>query len=386
MPSYLTHLECPECHKVFPADQPQTICRACHSPLLARYALAGLSEHVQPQVFADRPPGLWRWQELLPIIDVTRAAGLGEGDTPLLRAGGLARSLGLENLYIKEEGLNPTGTFKARGLAVAVSRALELGITEFVIPTAGNAGGALAAYAARAGVNAHVFMPVDAPRLNQMEIRVYGADLQLVDGLIDDAGRLAEAAAQENGWFNVSTFREPYRVEGKKTLGLELAEANGWHLPDVIIYPTGGGTGLVGMWKAFEELETLGWIHGPRPRMVSVQSSGCAPIVRAFENRDERIQPWEHAATLAAGLRVPAVFADRLVLRALRESHGTAVAVEDAEIIEAQHDLARLEGLFACPEGGATLAALKALLSTGWIQPYETVVLFNTGSGLKYVT
>ncbi len=382
--SALTGLECPECGEAFPAHRVQTICAACDSPLLARYDLPRLAGELDRSEIAARPPGLWRWAELLPVQDPAFCISLGEGDTPLLQAHRLGARLGLESLYIKEEGTNPTGTFKARGLALAVSKAAELGVRELVVPTAGNAGGALAAYAARAGLPAHVFMPRDAPPVNQAEVRAAGADLRLVDGLIDLAGRMAAEAGRDGGWFDVSTLREPYRVEGKKTMGLELAEAFNWTLPEVIFYPTGGGTGLIGMWKAFEELQTLGWVDGRKPRMVSVQSSGCAPVVRAFENGSARVEQWDDAETYAAGLRVPKPYADRLILRALRDSGGTAVAVSEEAIREGSSKMARAEGILACPEGGATLAALERLVAEGWIQPEERVVLFNTGSGLKY--
>jgi threonine synthase len=328
---------------------------------------------------------LWRWAELLPVRKEKFRLTLGEGDTPLLPAPSLGKTLKIKHLYIKDESTNPTGSFKARGLCVAVARALELGRREFVIPTAGNAGGALAFYAARAAAEAHVFMPKDAPPANQAEVRVAGADLQLVDGLISAASRQAAQAAKGKRWFDVSTFKEPYRLEGKKTLGFELAESFAWELPDVIVYPTGGGTGLVGMWKAFTELESLGWIGPKRPRMVTVQADGCAPVVRAFASGAERTETWQNAHTLAAGLRVPNVFADRLVLRVLRESGGTALAVSDAEILEARREMAHAEGLLACPEGAATLAGLRHLVTNGWVQPHESVVLFNTGSGLKYI-
>jgi threonine synthase len=291
----------------------------------------------------------------------------------------------MKNLYIKDESSNPTGSFKARGLALAVAKGTELKVRDFVIPTAGNAGGALAAYAARAHAGAHVFMPRDAPQANQAEVRAFGADLILVDGLISDAGRLAAESAKKHKWFDVSTFKEPYRLEGKKTMGLELAEQFGWELPELILYPTGGGTGLVGMWKAFAELEALGWIGPKRPRMVSVQAAGCAPIVRAVEAQAERAEFWENANTVAAGLRVPGPFADRLILRAIRESGGTALAVTDEEILAAQREVASLEGVFAAPEGAATWAALKHLIHQGLAAPEERVVLFNTGTGLKYL-
>ncbi len=382
--STLTYLECPECGAHFEADKPQTFCPRCESPLLPRYDLDAASRALTPEAVASRPRGIWRWHEILPVRSAEHRITLGEGDTPLVEVPRLAREFGLEHVWVKDESQNPTATFKARGLVMAVSRALELGIREFVIPTAGNAGGALAAYAARAGVKAHVYMPADAPEVNKAEVAAAGADLVLVDGLISDAGKLAAEHARERGWWSVSTFKEPYRVEGKKTMGLEIAEAFGWHLPDVIIYPTGGGTGLVGMWKAFDELEALGWIGSERPRLVSVQSEGCAPIVRAFHEGAERARPWENAHTVAAGLRVPAAFADRLILRALRETNGTAIAVPDEEILAAQRLLAAEEGIFAAPEGAATVAALKKLVSSGWINAADTVVLFNTGSGLKY--
>lgn len=384
-PSFLLNLRCPECNRTFDADHLQTICRDCQSPLEARYDLARARMELSREEFRMRPRGLWRWAELLPVRAEQDRITLGEGDTPLLPVPRLGKSLGLEHLYVKDEAPNPTGSFKARGMAVAVSRALELGQRAFVVPTAGNAGGALAAYAARARAEAHVYMPEDAPRVNQAEVRDAGADLHLVSGLIGDAARQAAADGAGKGWFDVSTFKEPYRLEGKKTMGFELAEAFDWELPDVIFYPTGGGTGLVGMWKAFQELEDLGWISYRRPRMVSVQAAGCAPVVRAFQEGAERIRAWEGGQTLAAGLRVPAPFADRLILRVLHESGGTAVAVSDEEIVQAQIEMAHSEGILAAPEGAATLAAVRTLRRQGWIEERERVVLFNTGSGLKYI-
>jgi threonine synthase len=327
---------------------------------------------------------LWRYQEVLPVRDEENAISLGEGYTPLLRAERLGRKLKMRNLFIKDEGLNPTGSFKARGLCMAVSRAKELGVSEVVIPSAGNAAGAMAAYAAKAGMKAHVFMPQDVPLPFRLECEAYRAQVTLVPGLITDCGQQARQAAAKHDWFDVSTLKEPYRLEGKKTMGYELAEAFDWQLPDVIIYPTGGGTGLIGMWKAFAEMEVLGWIGKDRPRMVVVQAQGCAPIPRAFEAREEFATPWENAATVAAGLRVPVAVGDFLILRAVRESNGTALAVSDENLVAAQQSMASHEGIFACPEGGATLAALERLLAKGWIMPDETVVLFNTGSGLKY--
>lgn len=383
--STLLQLACPECGAVFDAEIVQTVCKSCDSPLLAQYDIARLAQVFTRAEMTHRPSGLWRWAELLPVRDSSFQCTLGEGDTPLLKADRLGTEFRMEGLYIKEEGRNPTGTFKARGMAVAVSRAVELGVEAVVIPTAGNAGGALASYAARAGLDAHIFMPLDVPIANRKEVVIAGADLRSVDGLIDEAGRQAAALAEDEGWLCVATFKEPYRVEGKKTMGFEIAEAFGWDLPEVIIYPTGGGTGLVGMWKAFDELEALGWIDERRPRMVSVQADGCAPIVRAIERGDPRVRRWEDASTIAHGLRVPGVYADRLVLRVIRESGGTAIAVTDDEICEAQAQIARCEGVFACPEGAATLAALRHLIHQGWISPDERVVLFNTGSGLKYL-
>ena len=340
---------------------------------------------LDPKTAEARSRGLWRWSEILPVRDEKYHLTLGEGDTPLLKAERLGAALNLLNLYIKDESGNPTGSFKARGLVMAVAKATELGVKDFVIPTAGNAGGALAAYAARADTNSHVFMPKDAPAANQAEVKIHGSDLVLVEGLISDAGRMAGEAAKKNGWWDVSTFKEPYRVEGKKTMGLELAEHFNWDLPDVIIYPTGGGTGLVGMWKAFDELEQMGVIGAKRPRMVSVQAAGCAPVVRAFEQGDDRVAFWDGADTIASGLRVPSAFADRLILQALRESNGAALAVSDEEIIDSQKQMAENEGIFAAPEGAATLAGLKHLVKVGWLKPGEDVVLFNTGSGLKYL-
>ena len=384
--SYLIDLQCPECGETFSAEVVQTYCHNCNAPLLARYDLARAAAELDREALSRRPRGMWRWRELLPVRDPANEVSLGEGDTPLLPAPRLAAGLGLKHLFIKDESFNPTGTFKARGMAAAVSRAKELGLRELVTPTAGNAGGALAAYAARAGLPAHVFMPQDAPRANAAEARAYGAEVRLVAGLISDAGKLAAAEAAAHGWFDVSTFKEPYRAEGKKIMGYELAEHFGWALPEVVVYPTGGGTGLVGMWKAFAELAGLGWLQRPRlPRMVSVQAEGCAPIVRAFGAGAPRAAFFENAATLAAGLRVPGPFADQQILRALRESWGTAVAVSDTEILDAQHQMAVEEGLFAAPEGAATLAGLARLVAQGWVRPDERVVLFNTGSGLKYL-
>ncbi len=384
--SALTHLECPECGKSFNADEVQTYCLECRGPLMARYDLAAAKKTLTREALKTRPKGIWRWSEILPVRSQAFRLTLGEADTPLLKANNLGKRLGINGLYIKDESGNPTGSFKARGLVMAVARALELGLHGFVIPTAGNAGGALAAYAARARAQAHVFMPKDAPLSNQIEVKIAGAELVLVDGLISDAARLASEAAKRQGWFDVSTFKEPYRCEGKKTMGLELAEAFDWETPDVIIYPTGGGTGLVGMWKAFEELEEMDFIGSKRPRMVSVQAEGCAPIVRAFTENSDRAVFWEGAQTIASGLRVPGAFADRLILRAIRKSKGIALTVSDTEIQNCQKEIASHEGIFSAPEGAACLAGLQKLLNNGWVGRQERVVLFNTGSGLKYLS
>jgi threonine synthase len=382
--SYLTHLECSHCGHAYDADQLIRLCPQCELPLLARYDIDKAAAEIDRDALASRPASMWRFHEMLPVRRPENRITLGEGGKPILKLHHLSQSLGLNNVYIKDEGQNPTGSFKALGLAAAVSRAYELGVREFVIPTAGNAGGALAAYAARAGAKAHVYMPSDAPLVNITEVQMTGADLQLVPGLINDAGREAAAAAQAGGWFDVSTLKEPYRVEGKKIMGYELAQAFGWELPDVIIYPTGGGTGLIGMWKAFDEMEKLGWIGSKRPRMVAAQSDGCAPIVKAFHDGQETAEPWQNAATLAGGLRVPVAIGSRLMLTALRDSGGTAVAVPDHRIMAAQQKLAAEEGMFVSLEAAATIAALEQLVEDNWVRPDEKVLVFNTGSGLKY--
>ncbi len=378
-------LECTRCGKTYDSEQLIRLSPCCGKPLYARYDLASLRETFSLDTVAGREPTLWRYEEVLPVRDPARRLSLGEGFTPLLETPRLARELGLERVWVKDEGQNPTGSFKARGLALAVARAWELGASAVAIPSAGNAGSATAAYAAAAGLPAHVVVPVDTPLPIVEETRALGADLQFVEGLITDAAKIVAAGAEEHGWFDVSTLKEPYRVEGKKTMGYELFEQLGGRLPDVIVYPTGGGTGLVGMWKAFEEMEALGWIGSARPRMISVQSTGCAPIVRAWESGAESAEPWQNAATYAAGLRVPAAVGDFLILRALRESDGAAVAVPDEEMREWVGIIGRTTGVFAAPEGGATAAALPRLMQDGRLRPDEEVVLFNTGSGLKYV-
>jgi threonine synthase len=382
--STLTHLECGMCGKTYNADQLLNLCSDCDRPLLARYDLETAKKSLTPEALRSRVPTLWRYEEVLPIRAKEHMLSLGEGWTMLHHAKRLGQEIGCVNTYIKDESTNATGSFKARGLSVAVSRAFELGAKELSIPSAGNAAGAMSAYAAAAGLPAHVFMPKDVPMCFQVECQQLGASLTLVDGLINDCGKAAKEGVQKYGRFDVSTLKEPYRLEGKKTMGYEVAEQFDWKLPDVIVYPTGGGTGLVGMWKAFAEMEEMGLIGSKRPRMVSVQSTGCAPIIRAFEEGTKHAQLWEGAKTVADGLRVPVAVGDFLILEALRESRGTAVAVDDSEMITYTKVIGRTTGIFPAPEGAACLAAQVRLLKDGWIKPDETVLLFNTGSGLKY--
>ncbi|TET36670.1 MAG: threonine synthase [Planctomycetota bacterium] len=382
--SFLSHLECAACGKKLEADLIRNLCPECGKPLLARYNLDEAADRTDREKIAVRKPDMWRYRELLPVRDRRFVLSLGEGFTPLLPAKRLGDSIGIKNLLIKEEGLNPTGSFKARGMSAAISRAFELGVKELSIPSAGNAAAAACAYAALAGMRSHVYMPADAPKSFATECKALGANVELVDGLIGDCGRIAAEGVKKFARFDMSTLKEPYRIEGKKTMGYELAEQMDWRLPDVIIYPTGGGTGLIGMWKAFDEMERLGWIEGERPRMVSVQSDGCAPIVKAFHNGDEFAETWPDAKTIADGIRVPAAIGDFLMLEALRESAGTAVAVSDGEIVDAMRAISRTEGIIACPEGASTFAALKRLNKNGWIRKDEITVLFNTGTGAKY--
>lgn len=384
--SYLTELKCSECGESYEPHEIQTYCLDCQAPLLAEYDLEKARSALDRDAFRRRPRGMWRWHELLPVYEAENRISLGEGDTPLLLLPRVGEKLGLTRLYVKDESLNPTGSFKARGLAAAVSKAKELGVRKVIIPTAGNAGGAMAAYAARSGLEACIYMPKDTPLANIEESRIAGAQVILIDGLISEAAGMAGVRARDEGWFDVSTFKEPYRCEGKKVMGYELAEEFDWQLPEVIIYPTGGGTGLVGMWKAFHEFEALGWLENTAmPRMVAVQAAGCAPVIKAFEAGSQFCDYWVGAQTVASGLRVPKSFADQIILRDIRSSRGNAVAVSDDELLRAQSMLAALEGIFAAPEGAATLAALIQLVDRGWVQSDERIVLFNTGTGLKYL-
>jgi threonine synthase len=377
----LTHLECTRCGENYPADRPQSVCPKDGGILYARYDLPAIKRSFSSARLALRAPTMWRYDALLPAAD---PVSLGEGFTPMLP------SREFPNVYIKDEGLNPTGSFKARGLSAAVTMARHFGLKKLAIPSAGNAAGALAAYAAAAKVEAHIFMPKDVPAANRIECDYYGAHVTLVDGLISDCAKKVadmknEKLWEKDGWFDVSTTKEPYRVEGKKTMGYEVAEQLGWRLPQGIIYPTGGGVGLLGMWKAFEEMEALGWIGSERPKMIVVQSAGCAPVVKAWEEGKQSAEMWANASTLASGLRVPKPYGDYLILDILKKSKGTAVGATDNEIVEATRHWAKVEGIFAAPEGAACLVAYRRLLASGFFKPQDTVVLFNTGSGLKYL-
>ncbi len=385
MKSYLSHLECTETGRTYSADEPHGVSPDAQKVLYPRYDLESARREVDPAAFVGRPRGIWRYFELMPVRDEANVVTLGEGGTPMLRARRLEAALDARTLFIKDEGLNPTGSFKARGMSSAVSRAKELGLMRLTTPSAGNAAGALASYCARGGMECCVFMPQDAPEANKKETLLAGAHLTLVDGLISDAGRLSREKAAELGLFDVSTLREPYRVEGKKTMGYEIAEDLGWRLPEAIVYPTGGGTGIVGMWKAFDEMERLGWIDDERPKMIVVQSEGCAPIVRAFHNGERYAAPWENAATIAAGIRVPAAIGDYLILDAVRESGGTAVTVTDDEILDGMREMGAAEGIWPAPEGAATLVGYRKLRESGFLAPETETVLMNTGSGFKYM-
>lgn len=377
----LTHLECTRCGEHYPADRPQSVCSKDGGVLYARYDLAAIKRSFSSARLALRAPSMWRYDAVLPAAD---PVSLGEGFTPMLP------SREYPNVYIKDEGLNPTGSFKARGLSAAVTMARHFSLKKLAIPSAGNAAGALAAYAAAAKLEAHIFMPKDVPAANRIECDYYGAHVTLIDGLISDCAKKVadmkkESFWDKDGWFDVSTTKEPYRVEGKKTMGYEIAEQLGWRLPQGIIYPTGGGVGLLGMWKAFDEMESLGWIGSERPKMITVQSAGCAPVVKAWKEGKSSAEMWANASTLASGLRVPKPYGDYLILDILKKSAGTAVSATDAEILDATRHWAKVEGIFAAPEGAACLVAYRKLLASGFFKPEDNVVLFNTGSGLKYL-
>ena len=377
--TFVTHLECSLTGERYAADKLHGL-SAAGRPLLVRYHLAGVSEALDRDELSARPSDMWRWRELLPVRNTASIVSLGEIETPLIP---IARSGG-PNVLVKDEGRLPTGSFKARGLVMAAAMAKELDVTRIAMPTNGNAGAALAAYATRAGIETVVFCPDDTPEINVREIAAQGARVYRVNGLIDECGAIVAKGAAEGLWFDFSTLKEPYRIEGKKTMGLELAAQLGWRLPKAIFYPTGGGTGLIGMWKAFDELEQLGWIGPERPKMFAVQASGCAPIVKAFDEGAEHAERWENAHTIAAGIRVPKAVGDFLILRAVRESGGRAIAVDEDAIIRATADSALQDGLLICPEGGATLAAYRKALAEGWVEPGDEVVLFNCATGLKY--
>lgn len=383
--NFLTHLECSACGDRHSPHEVQTVCRSCGKSLVARYDLQAARKSLSIINLKDKQPSLWKYSELLPVESEENIVSLGERTTPITPVPVLGGALGLPRLWMKDEGQLPTGSFKSRGLAMAVSKAKELGIKTLCIPSAGNAAGALAAYAARAGMEAFIFLPEDTPEINIKECLACGAHVQLVKGNISDAAkRMNELKKFNPGWFDVSTLKEPYRLEGKKTMGYELAEQLDWVLPDAILYPTGGGTGLIGMWKAFDEMEELGWIGSKRPKMISVQSSGCAPIVKAFREHKADSQFWERAETIASGLRVPKAFADYLILDAVYKSGGNAVAVSDELIVASVYEVAKTEGLFICPEGAACFAALRDLLSNGAIGEKDSVLVFNTAAGIKY--
>jgi len=381
--SAVTHLECSRCGKRFERGQVLNLCD-CGGPLLVRYDLESLRRSWSRDQIATGPNSMWRYAPALPAR-AESIVSLGEGMTPLLRTRRLGARVGADDLWVKDEGLNPTGSFKARGLSCAISMAVELGIKKVAIPSAGNAASAMAAYAAAAGIEAHIFMPRDVPQSNYIECKAFGAHVTLVDGLISDCAKIVNDGRATEGWFDVSTLKEPYRIEGKKTMGYELCEQMGWQLPDVIFYPTGGGVGIIGMWKAFDEMEALGWIGSRRPKMIVVQAEGCQPVVRAYEEGEERSQFWEHAQTVASGLRVPKPLGDFLILEAVRKSGGTAIAVSDDQLIDAGIQLASDEGIFVAPEGAACVAALEKLLASGFLKKDERIVIYNTGAGLKYL-
>jgi threonine synthase len=381
--SALSHLECSLCGKRFERGQVLNLCD-CGGPLLVRYDLESLRRSWSRDQIAAGPNSMWRYAPALPARPES-IVSLGEGMTPLIRTRRLGARVGSDDLWVKDEGLNPTGSFKARGLSCAISMAVELGIKKVAIPSAGNAASALAAYAAAAGIESHIFMPRDVPQSNYIECKAFGANVTLVDGLISDCAKIVNDGRATEGWFDVSTLKEPYRIEGKKTMGYELCEQMGWQLPDVIFYPTGGGVGIIGMWKAFDEMEVLGWIGSRRPKMIAVQTEGCQPVVRAYEEGQQRSQFWENAHTVASGLRVPKPLGDFLILEAVRKSGGTAIAVSDDQLIDAGIQLGSDEGIFVAPEGAACVAALEKLLASGFLKKDERIAIYNTGAGLKYL-
>lgn len=381
---FMSHLECPKCQFKTNPHKFIQLCPECGAPLLVRYDLEKVKEAVKKDDLCKRTPDLWRYKELLPLVDESNKVSLGEGMTPLIHTGKVGKEIGVPNLYIKDEGIIPSGTFKSRGAAVGVSRAKELGVKALAMPTNGNAGASWAIYCAKADIDAYIVMPVDAPLITRNECAIAGAKLFLVNGLISDAGKIVGRAVAKHGWMDASTLKEPYRIEGKKTMGLEIAEQMGWEVPDVILYPTGGGVGIIGIYKALCELREMGWIGEKMPRLVAVQASGCAPIVKAWQENQAASEFWSNAKTVAFGITVPKALGDFLVLEAIYKTDGCAIAVDDHEILEDQAVLAAKEGLFICPEGAATLTAAKKLAASGWIKPNEKVVLLNTGAGIKY--
>ncbi|MDQ0207781.1 threonine synthase [Alkalicoccobacillus murimartini] len=381
--SYVSHLECPKCDLIYRKDEVHHLCE-CGSPLLVRYDLEALGRDIKPDALVEREQNLWRYHEWLPVEDTANVVSLGEGMTPLVPMAKLGKEIGLFHLYMKDEGMVPSGSFKARGAAVGISKAKELGVEEIAMPTNGNAGAAWSLYAARAGIKATIVMPVDAPEITRRECVVAGANLHLIDGLISDAGKTVAQAVKDFGLYDASTLKEPYRIEGKKTMGLELAEQMNWAMPNVILYPTGGGVGLIGIYKALLELKEMGWIEGNLPRLVAVQSTGCAPIVQAWQDKKSSSDYWENSETQAFGINVPKAIGDFLVLDAIYQTNGCAVAIDDQTMLKELHTIAQIEGAFICPEGAAAFAAARELKNKAWIGEEETVVVLNTGQGIKY--
>lgn len=381
--SYISHLYCPKCDNIFNTKEQHQLC-SCGSPLLVDYHWDEIKANLKPEDLVSRDATLWRYHELLPVEDKQNVVSLGEGMTPLISMPRLGKDMSVENLYMKDEGLIPTGTFKARGAAVGVSKAKELGVKELAMPTNGNAGAAWALYAARAEIKSTIVMPNDAPVITRNEVALSGANLYLVNGLISDAGKIVGKAVKDYNLYDASTLKEPYRIEGKKTMGLEIAEQMGWEMPDVILYPTGGGVGLIGIYKALNELKSLGWVKGKLPRLVAVQATGCAPIVKAWEEKKNESEFWPNSSTVAFGINVPKAIGDFLVLEAIYKTEGCAIEIDDESMIEEQEKIARLEGSFVCPEGASTFVAIRKLRASGWIKKGEKVVALNTGAGIKY--